>query len=318
MTACRGEVGSPCGQTQYHKPPPSGRPGFYELLEPQVQDIGTIDFPRVPEAMEIGYASTTQEASRVAGVVAQKIATAAIPGEAEAGFEAIQGKTRGGLTVSVNPKGEEIRVDELIIQNDTQYDDAVIESYVDIAPPTTITTLELSERLERLYGLGAFDLVTYRVEPGGRLVIVTQRRAAGNIEFRVGAAYEDSFDGRARIIFGGGVGFTQLDPLGRRVDIDAAIGTNQLAAVTFEQPLDYGQTWFATGEISYFAFRAPENESPEDRRADFFRRSVFAGVDLSYAPVETLRFLRRALLSFAPGRAFDRRSGRVSKRDAGR
>ena len=262
-------------------------PGSYELLTPAVNDIGTIDFPKVPEAMQIGYDSTIEDvralAAKMRGQAQQMTAFSAAPAPGV-------GRARGGIAVTGGGLGELLDVSSIAIENDTRYSDEVIRSYLDLTPPTTISTLELSERLERLYGLGAFDLVSYRFETGGRLVVIAKKRQAGPIEFRIGAASEDSFDGRATYSFGGGVSFTQLDELGLRVDIDAAIGSRQLAAVAVEQPLTPSQRWFLTGELEYYGFRAPVNVSPEDRRADYFLRTAQAGVDISYAPLDTLRF----------------------------
>ena len=262
-------------------------PGSYELLTPAVNDIGTVDFAKVPEAMQIGYESTIESvrglAGKMRGEASKMTAFSAAP---SAGV----GRARGGITATADGLGEMLDVSSIAIENDTRYSDDVIRAYLDLTPPTVISTLELSERLERLYGLGAFDLVSYRFEPGGRLVVIAKKRQAGPIEFRIGAAFEDSFDGRATYSFGGGVSFTQLDELGLRVDIDGAIGSRQLAAVAVEQPLTADQTWFLSGEASYYGFRAPVNLTPEDRRADYFLRTAQLGVDLSYAPLDTLRF----------------------------
>lgn len=269
--------------------------GPREVLEPAVNDIGTVDFPKVPEAMKIGYESTKAQALEIAERIAERedLDRAAIASGAEA----------ASAPRSAKQRGQNIEVTAVKVEDNTKYSNQVILAYLDITPPTSISALELSQRLERLYGLGAFDLVTYRVEADGTLVIITRERAAGPIEFRVGGAFEDSFDGRVRAVAGGGVGFTQLNPLGLRVDLDFAIGTDQFAAARVEQPLDEEQRWFAIGEGVFSAFNGPVFDDPEERVAEYRLRTATLGADLGYAPTDTVLLragpmfrLRRATL----------------------
>lgn len=250
--------------------------GQYELITPPVEAVGMLDFDRAREAMDLGYEAAKQVApgiaARLNGGAPPAAAAPRAPAEAPT----------------------EIDVASLVIENSSFYRDEVIESYLQIEPPMTISVAELNKRLQRISALKVFDQVTYRLAPapggGDQLTIVVDGRAAGNVELRAGAVFEDSFDGRARYGLAGGVSFTGLDDLGRRVDLDVAIGSFQLARIEFEQPLEPSQSWFFRAEADYSAVPSPLTLTPGERLADYRVHRGRAGASVVWAPLDATRF----------------------------
>lgn len=249
--------------------------GRYELIVPPVQNIGMLDFDRAQEAMRLGYEAARPIAQEIAARLHAGAPPPALPERAPAEIRT------------------EIDVRELRIVNTSFYKDAVIEQYLDIAPPTVIEIAELDRRLQRLTALKAFDQVTYRLAhaPGGGdvLTVVAEGRASGEIEFRTGGLFEDRFDGRARYAVGGGVGFTGLNDLGLRADVDFAIGSIQALRLELEQPLEPAQRWFLRGAARYGSFPTSFNPTPGQRLAEYRLATGTLGADLIYAPYDYTR-----------------------------
>lgn len=250
--------------------------GRYALITPPVENIGMLDFDRAKEAASLGYQVAIEAAPRIAARLYQ-------------GAEAPPSPPRVELTPRTH-----IDIADLNIINTSFYENAVIESYIDIVPPARIAISELNRRLQRLQALKAFEQVGYRLAPapggGDVLTIVAEGRNAGPVEFRLGAAFEDRFDGRARYALAGGVGFTGLDSLGARVDIDAAIGSTQAARVEVEKPLDPSQRWFLRGAARYVAYETPLSSRPGTRVADYRLQTTNALGAVLWAPYDATRF----------------------------
>lgn len=269
------------------------------VIRPPVEEIGVLEFERAVDAIEAGRLAAEPIVQRAAMSMAEDWA---------GGDPRLQAGSRPVSSAS----RQVIDVAEVKVVNTSFYKDEVIYAYLDLAPPTSITVGELNKRLNRLRALEAFEQVTYQVRPGPGggdvLTVYASARASGNVEFRMGARLDDNFDGRARYGVGAGIGFTGLNSLGLRVDLDGMIGNYQAARVRVEQPLEPSQEWFLTAEAAYNAYPTAFSKSPSESLAEYRLSHTKVGADLVWTPTDAARFelggryrLRRAdLLSGSP------------------
>lgn len=238
------------------------------LITPQVQDIGVLDFGRVEEAVLLG-------AQAVAPVREQLIALA-------------QGRKAPADVAPVN-SGMQIAYERIEIDYDGPLSDAVIRGQLDLPDRGQIGAEDLRRLLRKVYGLDLFESVNYRLKPtddGNTLVIVATQKSTGNVDLRIGLGLQDDFNGTADYTLALGTSFTQLTPLGARVDIDVALGQTTAARFRYEQPLNAEHTVFFRPDVRYARRTVPLYPLPNQRLADFNVELASATAALFWAPYE--------------------------------
>ncbi len=205
-------------------------------LVPDVGAVGMLAFEEAPSTVSAGRAAVAQHGSALEAVAAGRGPLPDRPAEGD-------------------PLAAVIAYDRLEIAYDGPLDPRVIRARLALPESGEVAIGEIETALRQVYGLGTLDGVTYRVDRQGAqevLVVRAEPVAAGRIQPRLGLGLSDVFGGDSDFTLALGVGLTDLNPLGGRLDFDGAIGSTEGARLRFEQPLDFEQTIFLRPTVSYF------------------------------------------------------------------
>lgn len=113
----------------------------------------------------------------------------------------------------------------------------------------------LEADLNRIYGLGYYEIVSYSTtsSPEGTvLTIRVQEKSWGPNYLSFGLSYEDNFDGETRFNLAASLRMTELNELGGEWQTGVQLGTEPWVRSQWYQPLDYGYERFLVlgGEYS--------------------------------------------------------------------
>ena len=207
------------------------------LITPQLKDIGSIDFDRSPEAVEIGYAAA--EAQR-----AQLSKLAATP----AAYQAYLAK------LPKAPDSDAPVIDFIRIRNNTRLSDEVIEQQLHIRPGEQLDAQALNRNLNEIYGMGDFQRVSYTlVEEDGKtgLVVDAEQRDIGTNTLQFGLFLGANMKGDSEFNISTAYTMTQLNALGAEWRNFVQLGGNIVLASDFYQPLDADQDYFIDPYLLY-------------------------------------------------------------------
>ncbi len=205
-------------------------------LVPDVQAVGMLAFEEAPSTVSAGLAAVAEQRGALEAIGAGRGPLPAV---------AAQG----------DPLMAEIAYDRIEISYDGPLDDRVIRARLGLPESGRVTIGEIETALRQVYGLGTLDNVTYSVgrkDGEATLVVEAEPLASGRIQPRLGLALSNVFGDDGDFTLALGVGVTDLNPLGGRLDLDGAIGRTDGVRLRFEQPLDFAQTVFLRPGITYF------------------------------------------------------------------
>ena len=116
---------------------------------------------------------------------------------------------------------------------------------LDVGSPLDIATLERD--MQRIYGLGVFEIVDYSLYPvddGAGLKISATQKSWGPNFLKFGLAIQEVFDGESNVAVGVRFTMTQINSLAAEWRNDLQIGTDGRIFSEFYQPLNYGSPYF--------------------------------------------------------------------------
>lgn len=237
------------------------------LLVPAVGDVGMLDFNAAPDTIDLGINAVAGAVPRLAALAKDRPRPAARP--------------------AIDLQGQKIPYDRLEIAYAGVLDPEVIRRRLDLPPQGPVDTATLQTAIARVYGLDLFGQVGYRIEPrdGERVLVVeAQPRETGEVELRFGLGLVDGFEGTNGFTVTAGASWTELDPLGARLDFDGAFGDQSAARLIYEQPLGPGRDFFLRGVGLYVARTQALFPQIDTRIAEFSVQTASLGAELLYAP----------------------------------
>jgi NTE family protein len=212
-------------------------PGRDILLVPPVEDVQVSEFRRLPETIVRG----------------EQIARAM---ESELSRYSVDEQTYAGYRVRLLsfPRGSVV-VDSIRIEGSERLRNKVLRARLDLATGRPLTAPDLSAALERLYGLGLYERVDYRIEPtADRLTLVVRltEKAWGPGYARVGIAFGNDLQrGSSSFTLLASHTQTAINRLGGELRSELRIGEGQALRSVIHQPLDNGGRFFAEGAAYY-------------------------------------------------------------------
>lgn len=223
-------------------------------------DIGTGDFERVPDAIELGKAA--------ARAVADQLRRLAVSSEDYMAW-------RAGVSTLDNPAMTlaEVRVTGLERVN-PGYVEAQLEH---LAPGAAVTSQQISEETDRIYALGEFEQVDYDVSgpQEARVLDITpveKHWGPHYLRFDFGLTAEGT--GELQAILRGEHTLTWANRLGGRWDNILQIGRQTLLETEFYQPLDDPQRYFVSAALRFDSnLEGIYNDG--ERIARYFLRDVY-------------------------------------------
>ncbi len=210
------------------------------LLTPDVGDMETTEFARMPEALDEGYSIALQSKEQLAGLMMTS-------GEYQ---EYIEKKQLRRRTLRY---GDQMAVDRIILNNDTSFADEVLEKRLALEPGQMDSKL-LEQSVQNLYALDRFETVRYHLESIGKetvLVVDVKEKSWGPnfIDFRF--AIEDNFDSQTDMSVGLSINTTGISDYGAELRTTIEGGNDRLVQSELYLPYTADQQFFTTIRGAY-------------------------------------------------------------------
>ena len=199
------------------------------LIEPDLGSLSAGSFARSEEAIRIG--------ENAARAIADKLRQYSLPPEQYAALRATQTAERKGLGT----------VDEIRFEGLQRTNPEVLRSLVQTKPGEPLKEEQVSADLRRIYGLGYYESVDYRIEqgPAGRVMVIQPHEKDWGPDYlRFGLGLATDFQGDN--IFNLLVQYrkTLVNRLGAEWLTEAQIGWNTFVSSEFYQPVDERGRYF--------------------------------------------------------------------------
>ncbi|MEF1285031.1 patatin-like phospholipase family protein [Vibrio sp. M250220] len=211
------------------------------FLQPDVGDMETTEFDKMPQAFEKGYQATM---ARKAELQKLSLSTA----DYQHYIEQKQ-NVRRELRY-----GDEITVDKVVINNNTHYTDTLLENRLELEAGKRYTLDQVEKSIQDLYALDRFELVTYRydeVDGQDTLIVDVDEKSWGPNYVNFRFFLEDDFSTDSQYSIGVSTNFTNLNSHGSELRTNFEIGTDKLIEAEFFSPFFSSQKTFTTLALTY-------------------------------------------------------------------
>ncbi|AMG30217.1 serine protease [Grimontia hollisae] len=204
------------------------------LLAPDVGDMETTEFDRVPEALQKGY-----EIAMANRETLNRISLTS--GDYQLYLEEKQKRRRLMML------GDTLNVDRIVLNNATSFSDDVLKARLALETGR-MASENLEQSVQNLYALDRFETVRYHLEQEGEenvLVVDVKEKGWGPnfVDFRV--ALEDNFETDTDFSAGVSINTTGLSDYGAELRSTLEVGTDKKAQVELYLPFTAEQTFFA-------------------------------------------------------------------------
>lgn len=234
------------------------------LLRPELGQFGSANFGQIVEAIEPGGAAVE--------AVAAKLRQYALSDSAYETYKAAQAARRTVLPDTV---------DFVRVVSEGVLADRVLQSRLATSPGDPVNAQLLGEDAEAVYGLNAFEQVSYRlVEEGDGTGVEFSGRAKswGPNYLLFGLSLQDDFEGQTAFNLSARLTRSSINGLGAEWRNDVQLGTDPYLRSEFYQPLSFDSRYFIAprAELEQTNFNAFANQAPVAR---YRVSSAEAGVD---------------------------------------
>jgi NTE family protein len=235
------------------------------LVLPELGDFSASDFDRLPEAVPIGEAAARK--------VADQLARYAVSPQAYAAWE--QRRTAAS-PVDVRA------VDEIRFHEMQHVNPDIARDVMATRPGQPLDPKVLDKDMQRLFGTGDFEHVSYQIleEPGKRILSIdAAEKSWGPNYLRTGLGLSSDFQGDAFFNLLASYRMTWLNSLGAEWRSDVQIGRTNHISTEFYQPLQHGPGLFVSPRFEFT--RRPYDLFEGDQRiASYINDEYLAGVEL--------------------------------------
>ncbi len=210
-------------------------------LKPDVGNMETVEFKRIGEAYQKGYAAAQQ--------VAAKLKRLSLPaGEYQSYREYITQQTLPYI------KNNQLTLSRIELVNKTHYSDKVLLAMLDIPLSQPVSSSLIERNIRQLYALDRFELIHYDIEQdvsGQKLIVQVREKSWGPNYLTFRLALEDDFNNQSRYSVGVANDFTNLDDLGSEFRVKMEMGTDRRISVEYFHPISNDRTVFSTTSVTY-------------------------------------------------------------------
>jgi len=201
------------------------------VIRPELDGVITFsDFDAVQPAVELGREAAMAERDRLSEL--------AVDPDSYGSFLSRQ---RSGIEVGP------LLIDEITIEGLKRVPEGRIMSRIRTRPGDPLDLHVLQDDLERVYLIGEFEMVEFRLEPDSdrtRLVISAQEKSWGPWYFRAGLALEANFSGTGDFLLNVLLRRSELNRYGAEWRTLVSVGSKDTINSDFYQPLSQAGTWF--------------------------------------------------------------------------
>lgn len=211
------------------------------FLKPDVGDMETTEFDKMPQAFEEGY----QEAI----ALKEQLSVLSL---SSAEYQAyIEGKQQARRQLRY---GDEITVEKIILNNNTHYTDTLLSNRLDLEEGQQYKISDVEQSVQNLYALDRFELVTYRydeVDGQDALIVDVNEKSWGPNYVNFRFFLEDDFSTDSQYAIGVSTNFTDLNSHGAELRTNIEMGTDKLIEAELYSPFFSSQKAFTKLGLSY-------------------------------------------------------------------
>jgi NTE family protein len=202
------------------------------LIVPDLKDVWVADFPKAKRAIALGDSATRLQAG--------ELARYSVP---EVEYRAFLDHLRPG-----GPP-ERLKIHAVEVTGPVRVNQMIVRDAIRTRPGSVLDPDVLISDLERVYELGDFELVDYRISEragSNTLIVRAEEKSWGPNFLRVGFSLASdlretsSFSARARILR------TRVNPMGGEWRVFAEFGGETALAAEIYQPMSPSNTWFVS------------------------------------------------------------------------
>ncbi|MBL1273168.1 MAG: patatin-like phospholipase family protein [Oceanospirillales bacterium] len=206
------------------------------LIRPDLEGYGSADFFNAPALFELGASGARAHAVELNPLAASNEAWHAYRSRLASVSHS------AGLIVGIE------------IEHDRRLGQEFIRERIRQKIGEPLDVGELETDLNRIYGLGYYETVSYSQSPspdGTLLTIKVKEKSWGPNYLSFGLNYEDNLDGDTRFNLAASLRMTELNELGAEWQTGAQLGTEPRVRTQWYQPLDYGYERFLLAGAEY-------------------------------------------------------------------
>ncbi|MGF1743679.1 patatin-like phospholipase family protein [Vibrio minamisatsumaniensis] len=211
------------------------------FLHPDVGQIETTEFDKMPDAFQAGYNAAFQHKDQLS-----KLSLSSADYQ-----KYIDHKQQARQQLKY---GDQTKVDKVVINNNSHYSDKLIENRLHLSAGQVLKTSEIESQVKDLYALDRFELVTYKfdnVEGEDQLLVDVNEKSWGPNYLNFRFYLEDDFATASQYGIGMSANFTDINSHGAELRTNVEMGTDKLAEVELFSPFFSSQKLFTSTSLVY-------------------------------------------------------------------
>ncbi|UOE88073.1 patatin-like phospholipase family protein [Vibrio splendidus] len=255
------------------------------FLRPDVGQMETTDFDKMPSAFLAGYEAAKQHTDELSKL---SLSNADYQKYIEHKQQARKQLKHGDQTV----------VDRVVINNNTHYSDKLIENRLNLDSGEVLKTSEIESKVKDLYALDRFELVTYEfdnVDGEDQLLVDVNEKSWGPNYLNFRFFLEDDFSTTSQYSLGVSANFTDINKHGAELRTNIEMGTDKRIEAELYSPFFSSQKLFTSASVVY----SKENRNlPADIDGDIEEPTL--DVTKDYLPMTYSEYVGELALGYQP------------------
>ncbi|QFQ76339.1 patatin-like phospholipase family protein [Vibrio harveyi] len=210
-------------------------------IRPNVGQMETVEFNKMPDAFQAGYEITKSLESKLKGL---SVSNAEYQKYIEHKQDARKNLEYGDQRV----------VDQIVLVNNTHYSDVLLTNRLELDTGRPLKTDEIEKAVENLYALDRFELITYHfeeIDDVNLLVFEVNEKSWGPNYLNFRFFLEDDFNTDSQYGIGVSANFTNLNSHGAELTLNVDMGTDKLIEAELYSPVLSSQELFVSGKLNY-------------------------------------------------------------------
>ena len=211
------------------------------FLKPDVGQMETTEFDKMPGAYEAGYQVAYQFEDKLRGL---SMSTAKYQDYVEGKQQARRKLKHGDKTV----------VDEVVINNNSHYSDKLIENRLNLEAGKVLKTSQIETSVQNLYALDRFELITYEFDDADgvdQLVVDVNEKEWGPNYLNFRFFLEDDFATDSQYSIGVSANFTDINQHGAELRTNLEMGTDKRIEAELFSPFFSHHNLFTSASYVY-------------------------------------------------------------------
>lgn len=211
------------------------------FLQPDVGQMETTEFDKMPSAYQAGYEITYQFEEQLKAIALNN-----------AQFQEYIDKKQAARK-QLHHMDKSV-VDEVIVNNNTHYTDKLLLNRLDLETGEVLKTSDLESSVQDLYALDRFELITYRYEEidgVDQVVIDVNEKSWGPNYVNFRFYLEDDFSTESQYSLGISTNFTDINSHGAELRTNLEMGTDKRIEAELFSPFLSSQKLFTSASYTY-------------------------------------------------------------------